>query len=154
MDTLTPVDTRLTQQDASDMLVEYAASRLASFVRPFQLRREIEEIISELKGEKTRIKQGSFDELLNKAQQFIIEQSGEKPQKIALKQIMFLQNVVANNDFDVRSKLVANAQLTDLVGTSSKSRSEFYDPQDTAGLIRRMVEEMDDLVEQEESVYT
>lgn len=153
MDTLVPTDTRLTRQDFSDMLVEYAAGRLASFVRPFQLRREIEEIISELKGEQIRIKQESFDEFLNKAQQFIVQQAGERPQKVALKQIVFLQNVMANEDYDVRAKLAANIQLTDLVGTSAKSRSEFYDPQDTAATIRKMVDEMGDLVEMEESMY-
>jgi len=153
MDTLTPVDTRLTRQDFSDMLVEYAASRLANWVRPFQLRREIEVMISELKGEKIRIKQESFDELLNKAQQFIVEQAGERPQKVALRQIVFLQCIIANNESGFREKLAANAQLTDLVGTSAKSRSEFYDPQDTAATIRKMVEEMSDLVEMEDAVY-
>lgn len=153
METLTPTDTRLTRQDTSNMLVEYAADRLAQFVRPFRLRREIEEIISELKGEPVKVKQESFDELLNKAQQFIIDQAGERPAKVALKQIVFLQNIISDDDSDTKTKLMANVQLTDLVGTSAKSRSEFFDPRDTAGLIRRMVGEMEDLVEEEDAVY-
>lgn len=155
MDTLTPVNTELMRQDASDMLVEYAASRLASFIRPYQLRRELEELVSKLRdGEEVRINEESFNELVQKATEFNTKQAGERPEKIAVKQIAWLQNLMSNDNVDIRSKLAANSQLTDLIGTGYKNRSELNDTQDAAALVRRVVAEMEDLVDQEESVYT
>ncbi len=147
MDALTSADTLLTEQSIGDMLVESVASRLARFVRPFQLRREIEEIISELRGTPTRINQDSFDELLGKAQEFLTVRAGESSQLIASKQIGFLQGVISDDDLDVRIQLAANSQLTDLVGTNAKTRSEMHEPGSIGELTRRMIGEMDDLVE-------
>ncbi len=146
MDALTSADTLLTEQSIGDMLVETVASRLAKFVRPYQLRREIEEIISELRGKPTKLSQDSFDELLGKAQQFLTVRSSESPQLIASKQIGFLQDVISDDGLDVRVQLAANSQLTDLVGTSAKTRSEMYEPSSVSELIRQMVGEMDELV--------
>ncbi len=147
MDALTSADTLLTEQSIGDMLVETVASRLARFVRPFQLRREIEEIISELRGKPTKISQDSFDELLGKAQEFLTVRAGESSQLIASKQIGFLQDVISDDGLDVRVQLAANSQLTDLVGTSAKTRSEMHEPGSIGELTRRMIGEMDDLVE-------
>lgn len=148
MNALTSVDTTLTEQSIGDMLVEAVASRLARFVRPFQLRREIEEIISELRGKVTKLSQKSFDELIGKAQQFLSIHSGESPQLVYSKQVGFLQGVISDDDLDVRIQLAANSQLTDLIGTSARHRSEMYDPDSTTELIRKMVDEMDnDMIE-------
>ena len=148
MNALTSVDTTLTEQSIGDMLVEAVASRLARFVRPFQLRREIEEFISELRGKPIKLSQESVDELIGKAQQFLTSRSGESPQLIASKQIGFLQDVILDEGLDIRVQLVANSQLTELVGTSAKHRSEMYDPDSTTELIRKMVDEMDnDMIE-------
>lgn len=153
MNAVTTADTRLTRQDSSDMLIEYAAERLASFVRPYQLRRELEELIYTLTGEQIKLVEDSFDELIRKAQQFNAQQAGERPQKVAINQICFLQNAISNDSFDMRTKLVANAQLSDLVGTRSKDRSELLETGDVAELVRRMVSEMDELVEMEDDSY-
>ena len=148
MNALTSVDTTLTEQSIGDMLVEAVASRLARFVRPFQLRREIEEIISELRGKVTKLSQKSFDELIGKAQQFLSIHSGESSQLVYSKQVGFLQGVISDDELDVRIQLAANSQLTDLIGTSARHRSEMYDPDSTTELIRKMVEEMDnDMIE-------
>ncbi len=153
MSALTTVDSQLMRQETSDMLVEIVADRLARFVRPAQLRREIEQIISNLRGKETKLKRDAFDELLGKANKLITQQSGERPQKVALKQIAFLQSIIADDDIDIRSQLLANVQLTDLMGTSAKYRSEFYEPQDTVNTIRKMLSEIDELVEQEDAMY-
>lgn len=148
MDSLTSAETALTEQSIGDMLVETVASRLARFVRPFQLRREIEETISEIRGKATKLSQESFDELIGKAQQFLTFRSGESAQLIASKQIGFLQDVIADDDLDIRVQLVANTQLTELVGTSAKHRSEMYDAGSVTELVRKMVNEMDnDMIE-------
>jgi len=152
MDALAPIDTLLANESLSDMLVETVASRLARFVRPFQLRREIEEIISNLRGKPTKLNQESFDKLLGQAQQFLVIRSGERLQTMALKQIGFLQDVIADDDIDVRVQLAANAQLTDLVGTSAKTRSEMYESESVPQLIRQMVGEMENLVEEKEAM--
>lgn len=152
MDALTAVDPQLIRQTTSDMLVESVADRLARFVRPAQLRREIEQIISNLRGKETKLKQEAFDELLGKANELITQQSGEKPQTIALKQISFLKSVIADDEVDIRAQLSANLQLTDLIGTSAKHRSEFFEPRDIATMTRKMVAEMDELIEQEDAM--
>ena len=154
MDALTTVNAVLMNPSASDWLAEWVAGRLARFCRPAQLRREIEEILEDLTKKKIRLKQEAFDELVGKANEIIAYQSGEKPQKVAQKQVAFLQSIIADRGEDTRSQLAANAQLTDLVGTSSKQRSEFHEPGDAAHLTRKMLAEMEEIDEMEDAKYS
>ena len=154
MEALTTVDADLMRQKAGDMLVETVATRLARFVRPTQLRRELEEIISELRGKPTRLNQDSFDELLGKDHNLNAQESSERPEKTVQKQIALLKDIISDDSLDAKVILTANAQLTEMIGTSAKYRSEVYEPQDIAAMTRRMVEEMGTLVEEEDAMYS
>lgn len=127
----------------NEVTIEYAASRLARYVRKHRVKAELDELVQE------KIPMDVFERILRKARARINE--AEVDPKTRFKEaIRTLEDIIAETDNE-KTLLSAQNQLAELLGIGAKWKQDTNTPEDRARMLREAMSAIDSSMDSNES---